>query len=269
MAASSTFKKLSSSKKIGLTPGAAWYTSMSSPNIRGSVNAPGVKKPPPAPAAPAAPTLPFNEPRGPQPSPWDSIYERQKVDLQNRWQDYSGAGGRYDQQRAALTSSFGINQQGLIDPSNPFSRAALLKESYQKSLTGDSNSFAARGLRNSGAFQNAVNSRTNSYNQNQNALSLDAQNAWNQLAQERLGEQRAYEGGLSSAENERIVNAANNPPADPGPTFGELVKPFQKAGYKIDMRPQNDAKGNFIFIRQPNTKKLFKLYTNGNKEAVK
>lgn len=57
-----------------------------------------------------------------------------------------------------------------VDPNNPFSRAALLKRSYDQAQTGATNSLAAQGQLYSGALQNARNRNTFNFQQGSDAL---------------------------------------------------------------------------------------------------
>lgn len=56
-----------------------------------------------------------------------------------------------------------------FDPNNPFSRAALLKRTYDQSSRGNVNRMAARGQLNAGSFQNLKNNTDFGYMQGEDA----------------------------------------------------------------------------------------------------
>lgn len=133
--------------------------------------APGGSNPIPAPTAPAF-----------DPNAWqDSTYNNSLGDIQtglNNLQGYLTGQGK------SLASSLGVNYSGdltnpsslsfSIDPnvdvSNPFSKAALLKRSFQQTQRGNTNSYAARGQLYSGALQNAQNDAAFNNLQGQDSL---------------------------------------------------------------------------------------------------
>lgn len=59
---------------------------------------------------------------------------------------------------------------------NPFSRAALLIRSYQQGVQGTSNSYAARGQHNSGAYGRAQNSNQFGFEQGKSGINTALQN---------------------------------------------------------------------------------------------
>lgn len=63
-----------------------------------------------------------------------------------------------------LGAEYGFDANGNIDPNNPYSRAALLQQSYKNQQTGNTNSYAAAGHYYSGALQNAQDETTRRYN---------------------------------------------------------------------------------------------------------
>lgn len=80
--------------------------------------------------------------------------------------EYGASTPTYD----AATGTFSGGQVDWANPDgiralNPFSRAALLIKSYQQGVQGTSNSYAARGQHNSGAYQRAQNENTFGFEQ--------------------------------------------------------------------------------------------------------
>ena len=73
--------------------------------------------------------------------------------------------GYLDQQQRDTIREFGLD-----DPTDPFSRARLLQQMFQRQQRGNTNSFAARGQLYSGALQRAQNTSSLSYLQQQDSL---------------------------------------------------------------------------------------------------
>lgn len=67
---------------------------------------------------------------------------------------------------------YGIDDN--VDVTNPFSRAALLKTSYNQQQAGNKNSYAARGMTNAGALQNAQNQAATGFLQGQDSITKQA-----------------------------------------------------------------------------------------------
>jgi hypothetical protein len=84
------------------------------------------------------------------------------------------------------------NEYGIGDSSNPFSRAAMLQESYNRSKLGTTNSLAAQGQLYSGAMINAQNENQHQYSIQNDAL------------------QRAYGAAQRSVTLGQAQNYANN-----------------------------------------------------------
>lgn len=257
--------------------------------------------PPPPPAAPstpsaAAPSTPTPTPTT-TPDPWQAIRDRAIQAAGQPYNDYIAKGGQYDQQTQLLASNYGYGYTNPADSStfglvsdNPFSQAALLKQHFQQAQSGDLNSLAARGQHNSGAYQNAVTNTARGYLQNDNALQLAAQGAYQNLNSQKQSLYNAMKSGEAQAWVDYLTNLINSPPQDPGvvggtpttggssgnvgvkppagsttlDTLGSVVRPYIAAGYRLGTTGQ-DTTGFYIFARQPNTGKLFKIYSDGRK----
>lgn len=102
---------------------------------------------------------------GPLGLPSDSLYTTQTAAnraaydtrINNDLQSETRLGLDYgiDFQRNADGSLGSYNISPTVDVSNPFSQAALLKRSYDQSVRGTTNSYAAQGQLYSGALENA------------------------------------------------------------------------------------------------------------------
>jgi hypothetical protein len=172
---------------------------------------------PAAPAVPAPTTFANVNPAG---LPVDPAYEGQVAALaRNRDDTLLSLAG----QRTQGLQDYGFTQAptGAVafDPSNPFSRAALLRKNYQESKQGTQTGMAARGQLYAGALQTAQAANDTGFNQNENSLerALIGFLTNNQGAQNRA--RSAYETGVAQAMADRVVRAqqdlANNPPVVP------------------------------------------------------
>lgn len=94
----------------------------------------------------------------PAPLPWDANYE-DVVGGINRDRDTGVAG--IDQQVAAAKQAYGFD-----DLSDPFSKIALLKETFANSQRGNTNSLAEQGQLYSGALRNAQDATQHNYDVN-------------------------------------------------------------------------------------------------------
>lgn len=98
-------------------------------------------------------------------SPFDSILTgaQNTADL-----NYGNTVAAIGMQQPIIQRSYGYNDDGSVDPNNPFSKAQLLQRSYQQTKTGTGNQYAARGQLYSGALQRQ---------QNENQFNFQAQDA--------------------------------------------------------------------------------------------
>lgn len=81
-----------------------------------------------------------------------------------------------------------------IDTTNPFSRAALLKQSYNQGRVGSVNSMADQGQLYSGSLQNALNAGQFNYEQGQDSIAK-------QLQQLILNSQQTASGAAANKDN--------------------------------------------------------------------
>lgn len=81
-----------------------------------------------------------------------------------------------------LRNDYGYDASGNVDPSNPYSQAALLQKHYQQSQRGNLNSYADRGQLYSGALQNAQDAAYGSFKQGEYGLKRDLNNQLGQIA---------------------------------------------------------------------------------------
>jgi hypothetical protein len=135
----------------------------------------------------------------PPPPDWQQqAYEASQA----RGVQYADAQATYD--RGRVQRDFGYGANGQVDPSNPYSRAALLERNFSQQQAGDTNSFASQGQLYSGALQNQKNQTTFGYLQGNNALRNEYADANANVA---LGQLGAYSqaGGAVSEEKIRAL----------------------------------------------------------------
>lgn len=155
----------------------------------------------PSPSTDAKPS-PAPAPSGPSPLPLDPNLLAQQ-DLIQRQLASQLAG--YDAQRQTA-----IRQFGLDDPSDPFSRQALLQKSYDQRVRGTTNSLAAQGQLYAGAYVNQQNFNTNNYQQQHDALRKQQDSLLAQIEQRRKDAQfSAAQGGLNALQTS-TANAASS-----------------------------------------------------------
>lgn len=185
-------------------------------------------QPAPAPAAPTPAAAPG--PAAPAPVSWQDSTYNQTVGAVN--QSLNNLQTYLTNQGQALGLNYGVNYTGdpttgtagnfQIDPnvdvSNPFSKAALLKKSYDQSVSGNTNSYAAQGQLYSGALQNAQNQSGLSYQQGQDALLKDFGSQFGGLYQQWLQAQQAATGQLTDAQAAALARAEAS-----GNAFGQVA----------------------------------------------
>lgn len=183
-----------------------------------------------------APTLP-----GPTPQslPVDPSYDAATGNAQRNLA-LTQAGLAYQRQQLGSTYGLGINGAGVVidDPSNPYSRAAALQESYRRSQAGSTTSMAARGQLYSGALQNEQNENANVNSRQRDALIRQFLGENQGLQQRELQAASDYQGALTQAGSDRIMRAlaARPDPAVVPQTTTNLIsvlpKPKAKAKTK-------------------------------------
>ncbi|WP_259314925.1 hypothetical protein [Capillimicrobium parvum] len=144
-------------------------------------------------------------------------------------------------QEPIIQRSFGYQDDGSIDPNNPFSRAQLLQRAYQQTQRGTGNRYAARGQLYSGALQRA---------QSDNQFNYQAQDAMlrGSYAQQ-LAELAGLQADAANTRNNQRSDAYENwvmsqvanrnaPPVDPSPAPAGGPSPEEPLGPASPMPPQ-------------------------------
>jgi hypothetical protein len=118
---------------------------------------------------------------------------------QQRNVGYADAQATYD--RGRIQRDYGYDATGAVDPSNPYSRAALLDRHFKETTMGNTNSFASQGQLYSGALQDAQNASTFNYLGDSNNLKNQYSDAINQTGLNQLG---AYANAGSAVSSDQI-----------------------------------------------------------------
>lgn len=109
-------------------------------------------------------------------------------------------------QTGQIGSSYGYDAMGGIDVNNPYSRAALLQESYTRSRAANQNGMAAQGQLYSGALKDAQSESTRQYaigdDQLRKGYAADQAN----VLQTQLGAYASAGSGVNSAAYQALLN---------------------------------------------------------------
>jgi len=162
----------------------------------------------------------------PKPLPFDAQYT---TDVAGANRDYNFGSAQLAQQQSQLGYETGIG-----DPTNPYSRSALLEQTYQRNQRGSTNSYAGAGQLYSGALQNASNSNTSDFFQGQHQIGYDYLKALSGLtgAKTQLGYQK--DDAMASAAAGNVARASAEPVTDapPVPGYVSRYKKTQKKEVK-------------------------------------
>jgi hypothetical protein len=152
--------------------------------------------------------------------PPDAAYDAQIAGLQRQRDDTLA---NLTQGRAGGLLDYGYTEGPggalAFDPNNPFSKAALLKVTYDRSRRSSAQSMGAGGQLYSGAFQNQQDLVNRNELQGNDALQKSLSRFLAQTTQQRTAAGTNYETSAGSAYGERVSRFQSNPaysPATPG-----------------------------------------------------
>jgi hypothetical protein len=158
---------------------------------------------PPGPGVPGAPAAPASAPM-----PWDAQYNS----------SVAGADKNYGDKYAYLQSKRLTTEQNFgIDPgfndyaNNPYSRAALLRKSYDTAVRGSTNSYAAAGHLYSGSLHNAQGANRGAYDQGYDALNKEYLASLGDIDHESAQALEDRENARNEAEWQRLQTAQGEP----------------------------------------------------------
>ena len=166
----------------------------------------------------------FDQPAGPAPP--DAQYT---TDVAGAQRDFNFGSAQLAQQQNQLGYETGIG-----DPSNPYSRSALLEQTYQRNQRGSTNSYAGAGQLYSGALQNASNANTADRAQGQHKIRYDYLQGLAGIsnAQQMLGFRQDDANAAALAGNVARASAEPVTDAPPKPGFVKRTQKIAKQGVK-------------------------------------
>ncbi len=129
---------------------------------------------------------------------WNSQYETQVGALNKNYADQMA---NFTNQENTTRSTYGFDPQYANDP---YSRANLLKDSWNTNRRAVSTGGAARGQLYSGSTSNALRYADEGYGKAYDTTQKEYQGALNQLQQGRLGAEGELRTGIAAAEAQRI-----------------------------------------------------------------
>jgi hypothetical protein len=173
---------------------------------------------------------------------------------------------------------------GIDDTSDPFSKAKLMQESFQRNKAATGTTLAARGQLYSGSMQNAQDANQRSFNENQDALTKAYQAAKAALAQRKTDVVNAAEDDTNTAGSDALGRLLSTRPeadlagsqfsGDAGdaagtdqaaPVMQTALKP--KTGYSF-VATSGARKGqSYNVVKSGN--KVYHKYANGKTIRVK
>lgn len=144
-------------------------------------------------------------------------------------------------QKSNYQRAYGYLDDGSIDPSNPYSRAAQLKKSYDTNVKGTTNRYASRGQIYAGSLQNAQNYNARQYQEGDAAMRSEYANLLAQLAGQQAGAVGTY--GTNVAGLSLDQTGQNVAGREPAGAAGVSAGPAQNAAMpaKSDIPGVSDA----------------------------
>lgn len=174
-----------------------------------------------------------------------------------------------EQQQGQLGAAYGlgVDASGNVfdDPSNPFSRAAALAQSYRNAQRGTTNSMAARGQLYAGSLQNAQNEVTNQNQRLRDAMIREFMGRIGDITQAKARIKNEDLSARDRAAGDRVDRALQaRPDAAAVPSSAPAPKP--KAGFQFVMKSGPRAGMSYKLVPGKGGK-LERLYENGYREA--
>jgi hypothetical protein len=177
-----------------------------------------------------APVVPASTPEAPQPMfdpsaplPVDATYDSEMGTRERaRGSGLAAATGERTRglgEYGFTESAFDPNTQTMgalaFDPNNPFSKAALLKKSYDTGRARTGQSMASQGQLYSGAYQNAQDLLNRNQLQGEDALTKSLTGFLANNSDRHTQVQTDYELGAGQSESDRVGRALSNPLYNP------------------------------------------------------
>lgn len=161
------------------------------------------------------------------PAPWDSQYELSAAGAR---QKYANTVNNLGLKKTATEQDFGLGNGYNDYQSNPYSRAALLEQTYQKANRGTGNSYAASGQLYAGSLSTALDANRQAEAQSHDSLEKEYRNALQSIRDEEVAAKNAEIGELGEAGWNRLERADSAPldsstAPEPAKTAAKASKP--------------------------------------------
>lgn len=175
------------------------------------------------------------------PAPSDAALEDQYAAYDKQ---ATGVKSGYLAQSRDLLKDYGFQEGsqaftfGAVDPNNPFSKAALLKQSLERAQRGNTNSYAARGQLYSGALQRSQDKSLGDFQQGENTLLNALRANLGQLGQAYAGVDADLAAQKANAFESFLGRQIALRPADVDPAFDPTLPPISRAPAPV-VRPRD------------------------------
>jgi hypothetical protein len=140
--------------------------------------------------------------------PWDAQYNLSAGGAEKAYGDklaYLGS------QRTVAKQNYGIDPGFNDYATNPYSRAALLRKSYDTAARGSNTSYAARGQLYAGSLANAQGANRSNYDLGYDSLNKEYVSSLGELDQQEAEAKEAKENAILEAGWRRLEGLANEP----------------------------------------------------------
>lgn len=183
-----------------------------------------------------------NQPNQPKPGtpaatplPWDSNYELAVGNAHNK---YNSALINAGYAQTAAQQEYGLDPGFNDYKANPYSRAALLEQSYLKANRGSITSYAAQGQLYAGSLSNALGANRSAYGQSRDSLEKAYRDALHEIDERRTNARNEMNDEIAQAGWDRVTAASG---ADLEPETSPAPK-NSKAKAANNSKPSNQGK---------------------------
>lgn len=172
----------------------------------------------------------------PTPMPWDSAYEQSVGNARAKYNNAlinAGLAQTTAQQEYGLDTGFNDYQ------ANPYSRAALLEQSFQRANRGSTNSYASSGQLYAGSLSNALTANRSSYGESRDSLEKTYRAALQEIEDRKTQARNDMNDEIAGAGWDRVSAASA---ADLQPDTSPAPKPAQQKQAKPKNQPKPKGK---------------------------
>jgi hypothetical protein len=140
--------------------------------------------------------------------PWDSQYELSAAGAEK---NYGDSMAYLNSKRLQAQQAYGIDPGFNDYANNPFSRAALLRKSWDTNVRGTTNSYAAQGQLYAGSVHNAQHANRFNYDQGYDELNRSYLADLGQIDREGAEAAERREAAINDAGWQRLQSAQDDP----------------------------------------------------------